>query len=410
MAMDKVRARGRLALIFAGVGWACSAHGQIDPIKRELIQLGYNQPVQGKAPLSGYAFYYLNLPQFLQTNLTLRLAVAPVYLDTELGVGQLLGPHTDLGIGLHGGGFADSYAEIRHGKFIESESFTGHGGGISASLYHLFNPGKMIPLSGVFRVENHYFVYERDDDTDDNFALPEDHASWNFRTGLRWGGIEPTMSPEFGLELSAWYEAQVRTDSGRYGFNGDRRVEPVSHLFWARALLSYTFTNWAHHIAVSLTLGGTAETDRFSAYRLGGLLPLAAEFPLSLPGYYFQEISAKQFALLGANYLLPLDLENKWALSFVAAAAVTEYLEGLEQPGNWNSGVGAGVRWRPKNTFQLSVGYAYGVDALRNGDRGAHSIGFLLQWDLEAAGRGLFEPGEYPIRSRGLQRLLNWGQ
>src|SRR6185436_12715893 len=112
-------------------------------------------------------------------------------------------------------------------------------------------------------------------------------------------------------------------------------------------------------------------------------LPLAAEFPLTLPGYYFQEISAKRFVLLGANYLLPLDSENKWAISFVAAGAVTEYIEGLQQPGSWHSGVGAGIRWRPWQTWQMSIGYAYGIDALRNDNRGAHSIGFLMQWDLE---------------------------
>jgi hypothetical protein len=408
MAMDM--ARHRMALILVGLGWASAAYAQIDPAKRELIQLGYNQPIQGKAPLSGYAFYYLNLPRFLETNLTLRLAVAPVYLDTELGIAGVLGPHTDIGVGIHGGGFADGYAEVRRGDFIESESFTGHGGGFSASLYHLFNPGRMIPLSAVFRVENHYSVYSEADDTADNFDVPDDHATWHFRGGLRWGGIEPTMSPEFAMELSAWYELQARTDSGPYGFTGDRRVEPISHLFWARALISYTFTNWAHQVALSLTAGGSAETDRFSAYRLGGLLPLVAEFPLSLPGYYFQEISTETFALFGANYLLPLDSESQWALSFVAAAAVTEYVDGLEQPGSWHTGVGAGVRWRPIKTWQLSVGYAYGIDALRNGDRGAHSIGFLMQWDLEAAGRGLFEPGEYPIRSRGLQRLLDFNR
>jgi len=385
------------------------AQAQIDPYKRELIQLGYNQAIQGKSPLAGYAFYYLNLPGFLQTNLTLRLAVAPVYLDTELGIAKVFGPNTDIGIGLHGGGFADSYAEIRRGDWRQDESFTGHGGGFSASLYHLFNPGEMIPLSAVFRAESHYAVYERDRDTSDAFQLPPDHGSWNFRTGLRWGGTEPTMFPAFGLELSAWYEALVRTDSGKYGFNGDRTLETISHLYWGRALLSYTTTNWQHQFAVSMTLGGSAEADRFSAYRLGGVLPLAAEFPLSLPGYYFQEISARKFVLLGVNYLLPLDSENRWALSFLAAGAVTEYVHGLEQPGSWHSGVGGGVRWRPTKTFQMSLGYAYGIDAIRNDSRGAHSIGFLLQWDIEAAGRGLFEPGENPIRSRGLGRLLRFG-
>lgn len=399
-------ARGKWPLILAGLGWAWLAQAQIDPFKRELIQLGYNQPIRGKGPIGGYAFYYLNLPQFLKTNLTLRLAVAPVYLDTELGIAKVFGPYTDVGFGLHGGGFADGYAEIRRGNYRESESFAGHGGGVSASLYHLFNPDQRIPLSGVLRVESHYSTYSREDDTADNFELPSDRGNWNFRTGLRWGGNEPTMFPAVGLEVSAWYEAQVRLDSGEYGFNGDRQVEPVSHLYWARALMSYTLTNWQHQFAVSFTLGGTDKADRFSAYRLGGVLPLVAEFPLSLPGYYFQELSARKFFLFGANYLLPLDRENHVALSFVAAAAATDYLPGVEQPGSWHSGVGAGVRWRPYSSFQVSLGYAYGVDAIRKSDRGAHSIGFLMQWDLEAAGRGIFEPGENPIRSRGLGRLL----
>jgi len=195
-------------------------------------------------------------------------------------------------------------------------------------------------------------------------------------------------------------------DSGGYGFSDDRQVEPISHLYWARALLSYTLTNWQHHFAATLLVGGSEKTDRFSAYRLGGVLPLAAEFPLSLPGYYFQEISARSFFLFGANYLLPLDSEDHWAVSFVGAVAATDYLRGVEQPGSWHSGVGAGVRWRPTSNWQVSLGYAYGIDAIRNDDRGAHSIGFLLQWDLESAGRGLFEPGENPIRSRGLGRLL----
>ena len=81
---------------------------QIDSEKRRLLQLGYNQPLQGRGPISGYAFFYWNQPNFLQTNLTLRLAVAPVYLDSELGIGHALGAHTDLALGLAGGGFADS--------------------------------------------------------------------------------------------------------------------------------------------------------------------------------------------------------------------------------------------------------------------------------------------------------------
>src|SRR5947209_1324073 len=120
---------------------ALVCHAQIDPSKRELIQLGYNLPLEGSGPINAYAFYYLNVPHFLRTNLTLRLAIAPVYLDSELGISSLLGEHTDLGLGVSGGGFADTYSEVRGGEYIRAESFTGNGGGASASIYHLFNPG-----------------------------------------------------------------------------------------------------------------------------------------------------------------------------------------------------------------------------------------------------------------------------
>jgi len=384
-----------------------TARAQIDPIKRELIQLGYSQPIQGKAPLSGYAFYYLNVPQFRYTNVTLRLAVAPVYLDTEVGLSQALGPNTDLGIGLSGGGFADSYAEIRQGDFVEEESFLGHGGGGSFSIYHRFNPAGRIPLSGVLRSDAHYVTYADEDDTAPGFVLPEEGMTFRLRAGLRWGGREPLIRPDVAMELSAWYEGQYRTWSGSYGFAGDRAVQSDSHLFWARALLSYTLPKLKHHFNVSLTLGTSVSADRFSAYRLGGILPLTSEFPLTLPGYYFQEISARRFVLAGGSYSVPLDEKKRWAVVAEIATAGVDYITGLSQPGRWHAGTGAGVVYRsPSDSWQLIVSYGYGIDALRNDRRGAHSVGFLLQFDLDQAKVPLFEPGENPIRSRGLQRFF----
>jgi hypothetical protein len=135
------------------------AFAQIDPVKRDLIQIGYNAAFEGRAPLAGYAFFYHNQPDFLRTNLTLRLALAPVYLDSELGFVSGLGPNTDFAIGVAGGGFADSYNEIRGGTYLESESFNGNGGEISASIYHLFNPGDQIPLNFVLRGTAHYSFF-----------------------------------------------------------------------------------------------------------------------------------------------------------------------------------------------------------------------------------------------------------
>ena len=66
---------------------------------------------------------------------------------------------------------------------------------------------------------------------------------------------------------------------------------------WARTLLAYTLPELKHNFSLSLTAGTSLKTDRFSAYRLGGALPLVSEFPLTLPGYYFQELSADRFLL-----------------------------------------------------------------------------------------------------------------
>src|SRR5215469_609547 len=171
------------------------ASAQVDPFKRDLIQMGYNGALEGRQPFSGYAFYYHNQPDFLQnTNLTLRLAVAPTYVDSELGILDGIGDYTDIGVGAAGGAFADSYNEIRGGTFYPAESFDGYGGEVSFSIYHLFDPGDLIPLTLVFRITPHYTAYGRSDTAPD-FALPADHLDGCVRTGLRFGGVEPTLFP-----------------------------------------------------------------------------------------------------------------------------------------------------------------------------------------------------------------------
>lgn len=372
--------------------------------------MGYSQPLEGQGPISAYAFYYLNHPDFFGTNITLRLAVAPVYLDSEVGFGKALGRETDFAIGFGGGGFGDTYSEVRGGKYYKEESFTGHGGGASASIYHRFNPHQEIPLTGILRSEVHYSAYSRDGDTAPGFVLPEDRGSLYVRTGFRWGGREPLLFPELAMEVSGWYEGQFRGQSGSYGFANDREVKPDSHLFWARGLLTYTMPKLKHSFNVSLTLGTSVNSDRFSAYRLGDILPLASEFPLALPGYYYQEISARQFVLFGGNYSIPLDRRQRWALNMLAATAGVQYVTGLQQPGFWHSSLGGGVTYRsPSDAWQVAIGYAHGLDAIRTRGRGAHSLGIILQFDLERAHVPLFDRGANPSWSRGLQHILRSG-
>jgi len=368
-----------------------------------MIQFGYNAAFEGHPPLALYAFYYRNQPDFLRTNLTLRLAVAPTYLDSEFGIRQILGRGTDLGIGLAGGGFGDSYYEIEQGKYLPGQSFDGYGGQLSLSLYHCFNPDDKIPLNGVLRGGAHYATYDPMDDTAPDFKVPEDMGIFSVRTGLRWGGREPILFPALALELSVWYEGDFRSEGDNYGF-GDRRVEPHSHLFWAEAFFAYTLPKWNHTFSVGLKGGTSIDADRLSAYRLGGFLPMVSEFPLSLSGYYYQELTAREFVLASGSYLIPLDHRRRWNINVMAATAVVNYLPGLEQPGNWNSGVGAGVFYASP-TWRVMVGYGYGIDAIRSHGRGANSIGFLVQFDLAPAKEAFFKP-ESPGHWRGLQRIL----
>src|SRR5436190_5621738 len=224
------------------------------------------------------------------------------------------------------------------------------------------------------------------------------------RSGLRWGGRDLTLCPALSMELSIWYQGEFRTQSDVYGY-GDRRVESQSHLFWAEGFLAYTLPKSQQNFTINITSGTTIGADRFSAYRLGGFLPMIAEFPLSLPGYYYQELSAKRFALFSGNYILPIDKDRRWNLTATAATAYVDYLASLEQPGNWNSGVGAGVFYASP-TWRVMAGYGYGIDAIRSHGRGAHSIGFLLQIDLAPAREAFFKPGP-PTPWRGFQRLFD---
>jgi hypothetical protein len=108
--------------------------------------------------------------------------------------------------------------------------------------------------------------------------------------------------------------------------------------------------------------------------------------------------------LLGGNYIIPLDEKQRWNFNIAAATAGVDYLDGLEQPGRWHSGVGGGILYRT-SSLKLMVGYAYGIDAIRSSGRGAHSIGFLMQVDWENARQALLSPDQ-PRHWRGFQRVL----
>lgn len=375
--------RAAEALALLGLLAPCVG-AQMDPERRRLVQMGFDQPMSGPGPDSLYLFYYSNQPNFPRKDMTLRLALAPVYIDSELGFRHVPFDNIDAGLGLAGGGFAESYSEVRRGHFYREESFLGHGATASTSLYTLLNPEQTIPLILLTRGEAHMALYARGGDTAANFTLPPDHMDFRFRAGLRLGGEPPKLHPSQSAEVSVWYVAYLRDRSASYGYAGDRALESRSHLFWGRTAGSYECDS-GKYFQASVEAGGSSNPDRLDAYRIGGLLPFASESPLSLPGYYNGEFSASRYVLIGGFYSQPLDEARRVTGHAFFDAANVVYLPGMDQPHPWNEGIGIGLGFdTPKRVWRLELNYAFGIDAHRSRGRGAHSASFLAQIDLHA--------------------------
>lgn len=372
------------AALFAAVLLAvCRCGAQVDPEHRSLLEVGYDLPLEGQGPQSGYAYFYYNKPDLIGTNIALRLALAPVYLNSELGFKELLSRYTDFGVGIEGGGYGDNFYEVRQGKFLKGESFNGHGGGSFLSIYQLLNPGMRIPLHLVARGGFHYATFHRQSQTAADFVLPEDQYDFYTRAGLRLAGKEPVLYPDLGMELSFWYQRNWRLTADSYGFDNDRSINPGVNLYWLYGGINYTFKKSGQQVSFAVTAGDSTDSDRFSAWRLGGVLPLVSEFPLVMPGYYYEELTAKSFVHLYAAYEIPLDPGQLFKFRLEAASANLDYLPGFEQNAHWQTGAGCGLTFAPhKKNFQIVLRYGYGFNAIRDGKEGAHSVGILFQYDF----------------------------
>lgn len=389
----------RLAVLIFLSASAAGASAQVDTKTRQLVQVGWDQSISRTG--MGYLFYYLNRPEVYYKDMALRLVVAPVYADGELAL-KRIAPQTDLGIGLAGGGFAYGHNEIRRGAAVKEESFEGHGLSIAIAVYRVLNPGRMIPLQAYLRGASSVQTYQARGSTDRNFVIPLDVFEHSARLGLRFGGREPQLGRN-ALELSAWYMAKVRNREVQYGY-ADRSLRHDSHFIWGTGHFAYTFPDTGRYLSATATLATSGNADRLNAWRLGGALPLASEFPLSLPGYAHQEITARSVAHLETRGLVPLDRDRHVGVGVWGAMSTVDYLPGFEQDGSLNSGVGAWSqvdipRWKARVGFQ----YGYGVQAIRGGgERGAHSVGMTVQVNIGAPEwRMPFEPAAPADRPRG---------
>ncbi|MEQ1917836.1 MAG: hypothetical protein ABL955_01440 [Elusimicrobiota bacterium] len=390
------------ALLAAVLLAAAPAKAQIDDAKRLFLAGGYEDAVGNLGPSAPYGFLYLNRPGAAGPGSAFRLALAPVYADAELGLPSLFGSRTDLGLGLSGGGYAFGHAEIRRGDEKPGEDFIGHGGGPSASLYPRLGDIGPAPLNGVLRVSAVYTDYQRTARTAALFEPPPDEWTGAARAGLRLGGVEPGMDRGRAAEASVWAETRLRDRPASYGYNGDRYVRRNVNLYWARVLLSLP-TPGGVHASGGLNAGGGGGVGRLSAYTLGGMLTQTSEFPLILPGYFGQEISASRYVHAWAHAGVPIRGSKSFLVNFTAAVANVKPVYGTDPGGIHHAGLAAGLSFEPAEGFlRADLTYGYAPTALRGAHRGAQSLAFNFEYDFLAPAN-LPEP-----LSRTRQQGLRW--
>ena len=356
---------------------------QVDPERRSQLEGGYEQGLGSPGPSAPYFYVYLNRPNIMASSDTLRLVVAPVYFDGELGIKNALGRFGDAGIGLNGGGYAFGQIEVFRGDEKRGESFTGHGGGPSFSAYPSLGKIGPVPLNGILRVSASYSDYRRSYATAPQFALPPNEWTGKLRAGLRFGGQEPGLDRAPAAEASVWWESWDREHNARYGYNGDRAAQGQTNLYWTRMLFAYTLENGTR-LEGRTSFGAGTDVDRFSAYRLGGMLTLNSEFPMVLPGYFSQEVAARQVAHVYLRGGMALDDMKKYVLNVFAAGASIAPVEGTDAGGAQHAGVGTSIEFTPRRGALHGVlSYGYSPTALRGGGRGGQGVALSIELNLE---------------------------
>ncbi len=371
------------AVLLLLTAFAAIAFAQIDPEPRANLELGFEGPLRGNGPVSGYGFFLWNRPHFLDQDLYVRAVVSP-YIFLEAVRDNWPGKGQAVGVNIGGGFFINNFDQIQNGVYRRSDSFQGNGAGASVSYYvHPFKIADRLPVDGQIRLGTEYALYERNGDTNPAYTLPADTFIHSARVGIRFGGVPPDLVRDNSLEFSLWHEAHYRVKAGTHGPPGElKSTDHLTQQSWG--ILSGTTPLWLDHTAsVSMTAGTAGNTDELTCFRLGSALPFRDEFPFILHGYYPHEIFARSFFLLNTSYRLrPVPDFEKLMLKLNWDYALVNYLPDHELRRHSLNGLGIDIIFKPTGKLTFSAGYGYGVDAPRHGGYGGHEINLLIEWKL----------------------------
>lgn len=368
-----------LGVIFLASGHQALA--QVDVEHRRVLSLQTGFAVsQSEEALSGFGAFWFNENHFPWDNAALRVIFAGIYNDAQLSYFVGGNPHTAIGAGLGGGLLVDGITPYRQGERLSHQEFDGNS--VNARVF--INQTIPNPTPLAMNVRATYAVsgaFYSDANSTQNFNPPDNFLTQQIMAEFRLGGIVPGLTAKRGAELYVAADANYRSGSNPFG--------PTGAPFPAHVQYDRLFGSIGGKIpikATTLTLqtfGGLGEQmDELSAWKLGGNLVNISPFAYTLHGYYTRELFADDFGLANTTFSFPIADCHKLTGHLYGDYAIINQLDvNTGRTAGWHSyiGVGTGLGFNALWNTDFLVSYGYGVNAVRNGDRGGHEVGFALE-------------------------------
>ncbi|MEI6084844.1 MAG: hypothetical protein WCS70_11135 [Verrucomicrobiota bacterium] len=370
-----------LLLLLCLVVVSHSAFAQVDIEHRRTVTVQAGAAVsQSEEPLSGFGYFWFNENNYPWTNTALRVIYAGVYLDSEFSYFVDGNTNTAIGFGAGGGIYMDGLTPYVNGERLAQQEFNGDDIGGRVFINQTIPNPTPLPLN----VRASYFIsqfyYRTTSSTAKAFTVPSDFYTQTAQAELRFGGIEPGLLSKRGAEFYVAADANYRSGFEQFGQTNAPAVNghqtDYQHVF---ASLAAKLPAGPLAVSARFCGGYGNNLDEISAWKLGGNLINVDPFAYTLHGYYLREFYTDQFLMSNLALSVPLCDKHGVALHFYGDWAVARGVPPLARDFDNYFGVGSGLSFRGPWRTAFLVSYGYGINAVRNGNRGGNEVAIGLE-------------------------------
>jgi hypothetical protein len=208
---------------------------------------------------------------------------------------------------------------------------------------------------------------------------PPDFFTQSLQAEMRFGGIEPGLLNQRGLEVYLEADANYRSGFDAFGPVGGPVLGHQSQYERLFGTIGFRYPIKGVTPSVRVFAGYGNHLDEISAWKLGGNLVNVEPYSYTLHGYYLRELSADRFVASNLALSVPINDDHKIALHFYGDWAVARGVAPMARDYDNYFGTGAGISFRGPWKSDVLFSYGYGFNAVRNGDRGGHEIAVGLE-------------------------------